>query len=294
MMIKLADNVLMMGNRHFNYFIVGKERAALIECGVTGGVASFKQDWQQLQQTPRIQRILAMHEHFDHVCGIPALREMFPQVPVLAHSRAGRVLQKAEVIKDFFQQDARMSVVLKNRGILDHIPMSPRVDAITIDEHMGEGYIIEIDQDTVLKIMETPGHSPGSIAAYLPREQVMFLSDTGGYQIRDDFIFPIFFQNYEMYVESIERMSTYPTRILALPHGEIWTGVSVDLFYRRALKAAQNAYKCIRRMLEDGVEDAEMENRLYERYYRDDLMIYTPENIGLCVKLLVQRVKECR
>ncbi len=293
MMIKLSDNVLMMGNRHFKYFIVGRERAALIECGVTGGVASFKQDWQQLQQPPRIQRILAMHEHFDHVCGIPALREMFPQVPVLAHSRAARVLQKAAVIEDFFQQDAKMSVVLKNRGILDHIPMTPRMGTIPIDEYLGEGDLIEIDHDIVLKIMETPGHSPGSIAAYLPQEQIMCLSDTGGYQARDDYIIPIFFQNYEMYIESIERMSTYPTRILALPHGRIWTGVSVHLFYRRALEAARKAFRWIRHMLDEGVEEAQMENKLYERYYQDDLMIYTPENIRLCVKLLVQRVKEC-
>ncbi|KUG03655.1 zn-dependent hydrolase including glyoxylase-like protein [hydrocarbon metagenome] len=121
----------------------------------------------------------------------------------------------------------------------------------------------------------------------------MCLSDAGGYQITDDFIFPIFFQNFDMYIESIERMSTYPTRVLALPHGQIWTGVSVHLFYRRALEAAHKAFKCIRHMLEDGLEISEIEERLYKRYYRDDLMIYTPENIRLCVKLQVQRVKEC-
>ncbi len=293
MIRKISDNVLMMGNRHFNYFVVGRERAVLVECGVSGGVVSFQQEWQKLQRPPEIHRILAMHEHFDHVCGIPGLREMFPQVPVLAHSQTGKVLKKTAVIKDFFQQDDKMSMVLKNRGLINDKPVSPQVDAIQIDEYVGEGDIIEIDRGAALKVMETPGHSPGSIAVYLQQEQLMCLSDAGGYQIRDDCIFPIFFQNYEMYLESIERMSTYPTRILALPHGEIWTGVSVHLFYRRALEAARKAFKYIRRMLEDGVDEAEMEARLYKRYYRDDLMIYTPENIRLCVKLLVLRVKEC-
>ncbi len=293
MIRKLSDNVLMMGNRHFNYFIVGRERAVLIECGVTGGVMSFRQDWQQLQRPPEIHRILAMHEHFDHVCGIPGLREMFPQVPVAATPQTARVLNKAAVIKDFFQQDEKMSMVLKKRGLINDEPVSPQVDAIQIDEYMGDGDVIEIDRGTALKVMETPGHSPGSIAVYHKQEQLMCLSDAGGYQIRDDFIFPIFFQNYEIYLESIERMSTYPTRILALPHGEIWTGISVHLFYRRALESAQKAFKCIRRMLEDGLETAEIESRLYKRYYRDDLMIYTPENIRLCVKLLVLRVREC-
>ncbi len=293
MMRKLSDNVLMMGNRHFNYVVVGKERAAIIECGVSGGVVSFRQDWQQLPNPPQIQYILAMHEHFDHVCGIPALRDMFPQIPIVAHPKTARVLKKAAVIQDFFQQDDKMSTVLKNWGAIEDKPVSPEVDLISIDDYVSEGDVIQVDDGIALKVMETPGHSPGSIAVYLKKEQLMCLSDTGGYQIRDDFIFPIFFQSFEMYMESIERMSTYPTRILALPHGQIWTGISVHLFYRRAKESAQKAFKFIRRMLEEGLETEEIENRLYKRYYRDDLMIYTSENINLCVKLLVQRVKEC-
>lgn len=292
MIQKLSNNVLMLGNRHFNYFLLGSKRAVLIECGVSAGVASFLQDWQQLPKKHEIQNMVAMHEHFDHVCGIPGLREMFPQVPLLAHSRCGRVLKKTAVIQDFFQQDDKMSMVLKNRGIIKEKPVTPQVDIITIDQYVSEGDVIEIDGCKALKVMETPGHSPGSIAIYYQEEQLMCLSDAGGYQIRDDFIFPIFFQSFEAYVESIERMSTYPTRILALPHGQIWSGVSVHLFYRRALEAAHKAFKYIQRMLEDGIDEEEMEKRLYKRYYRDDLMIYTPENISLCVKLLVQRVKE--
>ena len=141
--------------------------------------------------------------------------------------------------------------------------------------------------------METPGHSPGSIALYLKEEQLMCLSDAGGYQIRNDFIFPIFFQGYKLYLESLERMSTYPTRILFLPHGEIWTGDSVHLFYRRAREAAEKAFNCIRRLLDEGLDSDEIEQRLYKHYYRDGLTIYTPDNIRLCVKLLVQRTQEC-
>ena len=82
---------------------------------------------------------------------------------------------------------------------------------------MAEGDVIPVDGVGNLKVMETPGHSPGSIALYLKEEQLMCLSDAGGYQIRSDFIFPIYFQGYEMYLESLNRMSTYPTQVLFLP-----------------------------------------------------------------------------
>jgi glyoxylase-like metal-dependent hydrolase (beta-lactamase superfamily II) len=293
MLRKLADNVLMMGNQHFNYVVVGQEEAVLIECGVSAGVMSFRQDWQQLSNPPKIKKIVAMHEHFDHVCGIPGLREMLPGVPVLAHPRAGRVLAKSSVVKDFFRQDDEMSDLFTRRRIIKEKPPALGIDSIAIDEYISEGDTVPIDIFSGLRVMETPGHSPSSLALYLKAEQMMCLSDAGGYQIRSDFIFPIFFQGYESYLESIERMSTIPTRILALPHGQIWTGVSVHLFYRRAREEAEKAFKSIRRRLEEGMEGDEIEKALYQHYYRDDLTIYTPDNIRLCVKLLVQRVKEC-
>ncbi|NLO22460.1 MAG: MBL fold metallo-hydrolase [Syntrophomonadaceae bacterium] len=293
MIRKLAENVLMMGNQYFNYLMIGKEKAVIIECGVSAGVMSFQQDWQQLPRFPEIKTIVAMHEHFDHVCGIPGLRAMFPGVPIMAHTKAGRVLNKAAVVKGHFQQDEKMSILLQNWGIIKDQPPTPQLNSILIDEYVAEGDIIPVHGVGDLKVMETPGHSPGSLALYLKEEQLMCLSDAGGYQIRNDFIFPIFFQGYEMYLESLERMSTYPTHILFLPHGEIWTGESVHLFYRRALESAEKAFNCIRRLLNEGLAGEEIEQRLYKHYYRDGLTIYTPDNIRLCVKLLVQRTQEC-
>ncbi len=293
MIRKLAHNVLILGNQYFNYLLVGRENAVLIECGVSAGVMSFQQDWQQLPQIPKIKTMVAMHEHFDHVCGIPSLRAMFPGIPVIAHAKAARVLNKAAVVQGHFHQDEQMSVLLKDWGIIPDKPLTPQLDSIPIDALVAEGDSIPVDGWAGLKVMETPGHSPGSIALYLKEEQLMCLSDAGGYQIRDDFIFPIFFQGYEMYMESLERMSTYPTRILFLPHGEIWTGELVPLFYQRAKGEAEKAFNWIRRMLDEGLEGAEMEQRLFNNYYRDGLTIYTPDNIRLCVKLLVQRTREC-
>jgi glyoxylase-like metal-dependent hydrolase (beta-lactamase superfamily II) len=293
MIRKLAENVFMLGNQYFNYLLVGEKKAVLIECGVSAGVMSFRQDWQKLSRPPEIKTLVAMHEHFDHVCGIPDLKAMFPGVPVVAHAKTGRVLNKANVVKGHFQQDEQMSILLNNWGIIRDIPPTPQIDCIPIDEYVAEGDVIPVDGVGNLKVMDTPGHSPGSIALYLKEEQLMCLSDAGGYQIRSDFIFPIYFQGYEMYLESLNRMSTYPTQVLFLPHGEIWTGDSVHLFYRRAREAAEKAFNCIRRQLDEGLNSDEIEQRLYKHYYRDGLTIYTPDNIRLCVKLLVQRTQEC-
>jgi glyoxylase-like metal-dependent hydrolase (beta-lactamase superfamily II) len=106
MIRKLAENVFMLGNQYFNYLLVGEKKAVLIECGVSAGVMSFRQDWQKLSRPPEIKTLVAMHEHFDHVCGIPDLKAMFPGVPVVAHAKTGRVLNKANVVKGHFHTAA--------------------------------------------------------------------------------------------------------------------------------------------------------------------------------------------
>lgn len=99
--MKLTENVVMLGNRHFNYFIAGKKEAAIVECGVTGSVVSLKTQWDMLQRRPDVRFLIIMHAHFDHVCGVPTLKELFPDAVVLASEKAKEALCKAKIINDF-------------------------------------------------------------------------------------------------------------------------------------------------------------------------------------------------
>jgi len=291
--MRISENVIQMGNRHFNYFIVGQDEAAVIECGVTGGVISLSRQWMQLVRKPAIRYLIASHAHFDHVCGVPALRELFPEASVLASSEAQRVLGKPKIVQNFFAQDEKMSAVLAAEEILEEIPASPQSEAIGVDRVIGEGEEIILRGGLKLRVIDAPGHSPCSLAFYLPQEQVMFVSDSGGFQISDDSLFPIFFQGYEMYQETLNRLRGFPTRILAIPHERIWGQNEVQSFYDRAIKTAQDAYANIERMLDNGRDEEDIKRDLFSYYYRGNLRIYTTDNISTCVELLLRRVKEC-
>lgn len=45
------------------------------------------------------------HAHFDHVCGVPGLKEAFPHLQVLASGPAAKVLGKEKVVTGFFNED---------------------------------------------------------------------------------------------------------------------------------------------------------------------------------------------
>lgn len=290
--MKLTENVVCIGNQHFNHYIVGQEKAAVIECGVSGSIVSFRQEWGALADKPRVEYLVASHAHFDHVCGIPALRDLFPQSRLAASSEAKRVLANPKILKNFFDQDGKMAELLNEEGIVSAEVIIPSPEEIIVDTVINGKDNIDLGRGLKLEVIAVPGHSPCNLAFYLPDDQVMFPSDTAGFQISDESIFPIFFQDFSLYMESIERLMAYPAKILAVPHEKIWTGDDIPRFYQRALDAAQNAFDMIKDMLDLGMDDNIIKQELFNFYYRDRLRIYIPENISICVELLLRRVKQ--
>ncbi|RLB80304.1 MAG: Zn-dependent hydrolase [Deltaproteobacteria bacterium] len=290
-MNQLTDNILLLGNRYFNHIVVGKQEAAIIECGVTGSVESLKSQWQRLDKKPHIRYLVAMHAHFDHVCGIPMLQALFPEARVLASKIAQEVLTKPKIVRNFFYQDAKMSEVLFRKGVLSEKPKSSQVDTIEVNRIVKSGMVLDLPDHLTLETISAPGHSPCSIALYLPKDQVMIVSDACGFQISDSEIFPIFFQSYALYIQTIKKLMRYPTRILVTAHGRIWLKEDVTQFYQRALNSARAAFDEIRKMITN-TDDRTIIQKLFSLYYRKNLRIYSPENINTCVQLLVKRVNE--
>lgn len=291
--IRITENVRQLGNKHFNIFVVGNNEGAIVECAVTGAVYSFRQQWEQWANPPQIRYLLLSHAHFDHVCGLSALRTMYPSAQVCSSAEAQRVLGKAKIVNNFFGQDEKMSEVLAIEGIIPAGITSPPVDTIAVDRIIKDGEQIHIEGHTYLQVIDALGHSPCGLAYYLRQDQVMFLSDAGGFQISDHSIFPIFFQDYRLYLETLHRLRGYPTKVLAVPHERIWVNNDVDAFYDRAINEAQRAFRNIEAMLDRGLSDKDIKANLFSEYYRGNLRIYTPENIQTCVSLLLRRVKEC-
>jgi glyoxylase-like metal-dependent hydrolase (beta-lactamase superfamily II) len=263
-----------------------------VECGVTGGVASLSQQWRQIKNRPSIGYLIASHAHFDHVCGIPALRALYPEAQVLASREAQKVLSKTKIVKSFFEQDEKMSEVLFYEGLITEKIASPSVETISVNQTLKEGDVIKLHDNVQLQVFDAPGHSPCSLAFYAPSDKIMFLSDAGGFQISDEELFPIFFQGYEKYIETLKRLMTFPTQILSIAHGRVWVKSEIEGFYRRAIESARIAFMNIEVMLNNGIDEEKMNQALFSYYYRGNLQIYTPENIGGCIALLIRRVKE--
>ena len=136
-----AANCYIVQSREKNAFVVdpGAEAEQMIGYLRKNGV------------TPRM--ILLTHGHFDHILGIPGLREEWPDLPVYCHPA------------DFGQGETT--------GMFGE--RFPTVSSFGDITPYKEGDVVEMD-GIKIEVLETPGHTPGSVT--LRAEDVLFTGDT--------------------------------------------------------------------------------------------------------------------
>lgn len=101
------------------------------------------------------EKILLTHTHFDHIADVAALKKKYP-LKTYVHSL-----------------DAPN---LKNPGS-DGLPIFMPIEPVSPDVLLKEGDILEVGNLKV-KVIHTPGHSPGSVCLYLPEQNILFSGDT--------------------------------------------------------------------------------------------------------------------
>ena len=96
--------------------------------------------------------ILLTHAHFDHIGAIPGLLEKFPSLPVFVH-----------------EKDAPMF-----GHPLNQLP--PEYPSFAKPRNLAPNNTIE--RLATLEILETPGHTPGGVCYYFPKEKLLLSGDT--------------------------------------------------------------------------------------------------------------------
>lgn len=290
---KLTNHVTVFGNGHFRHYLAGEYQDVLIECGVTASARHFAKQVSDSGR-PAPDKLLVTHAHFDHVCGIPELKRHFPEAEVLASPAAARVMDNPKVVAGFFDQDRQIAGNLETEAPGADAGRPPRQKRIEVDRTVSGGDRIALKGGGHLELIAAPGHSPCGLAAWFEKDRVLFVSDALGFQISDETIFPVFFHAYRPYIETIERLAKYPAGVLAFPHERIRQGKDVKAFFLQALSAARDVREEVVSEVGKGRDPSDLKQMLFDRFYRGNLRIYTPENIRLCVDLLVRRSIEDR
>jgi glyoxylase-like metal-dependent hydrolase (beta-lactamase superfamily II) len=101
--------------------------------------------------------VVLTHGHADHITGVAALRESCPDIKVYIHKLDERMLTGAQ----------------STISAIEGIPF----DTEQADFSIEEGDVIE-QAGIKLKVLHTPGHTPGGISLYSKADGIVFVGDT--------------------------------------------------------------------------------------------------------------------
>jgi glyoxylase-like metal-dependent hydrolase (beta-lactamase superfamily II) len=136
----LGLNPGMMTGPGTNTYLVGRSHPILIDTGA--GVEEYAplfKAYLDRRGWPKPERIVLTHRHRDHLGGVPALRELFPGIPV-------------------------SKMIWKDDGLPEGI------------QDLRDGQAVTGDGATLIPI-HTPGHASDHLCYWMPEEQALFSGD---------------------------------------------------------------------------------------------------------------------
>jgi glyoxylase-like metal-dependent hydrolase (beta-lactamase superfamily II) len=278
----IADRLWYLGREESGVYLLEGNDSSLVISGGMSYLAPVVQ--KQIDafgiDERKINKLLILHSHFDHVGLVPFFKRRYPALEVHASARAWQILQMQKGI-DTINLSSRM--VAERMGLersLEGYDLEWRDDVAGYT--VSEGTEIDLGGRGV-RILETPGHSSCSISAYVPSINALFPSDGGGIPYKE-IIFPSGNSNFTQYQQSLERLRPLKVDLFCADHYGSVTGEEAGNYIGMSIVAAKNYRTMIEALLlRTGSIDATVQEIVTETYTRHPDYFLSPEiYTGVC------------
>ncbi|MCD2248538.1 MBL fold metallo-hydrolase [Listeria marthii] len=199
------------------YLVLENDGLTLIDTGILAHAKGIISQINKLKLP--LKRILLTHAHGDHIGGLAALKEAFPKALVMIGSREKLLVETKEIYAFETQKPLKGSYP-------DALP-------VKIDHILKDG-----DMVGSLLIIDTPGHTPGSISFFDERNGHLFVGDLfqtrGGAAICGEkrllFPFPAMGSwDLSTSILSAENLQLFDVTEIACGHGPVKSMADFDL-----------------------------------------------------------------
>lgn len=150
-------NRLVLGDFQTNSYVVRVSETATDCLIVDTGLDDHKLVAFVVERGLEPTAVVLTHAHIDHIMGLDALRRHFPRIKVYVHKLDAGLLTDPQA----------------NLSALTGIPFTTQPADVLLED----GDLVK-EAGLTLRVLHTPGHTPGGICLYWEQEGVLFAGDT--------------------------------------------------------------------------------------------------------------------
>lgn len=233
---KVNSNLWYLGRKESGmYLLEGNQESMLISAGISFILGDVLAQMKTFGiDAKKIKSLLILHSHFDHVGTVPYFKRTYPEIDIYASQRAWDILTMPKAIETMNAFSLMVAASQGFQDVLSKYDTEWRNDIV--GKTVSDGDVLAVDGMEV-RIMETPGHSSCSIAAYIPSLKTLLPSDAGGIPIDDD-IFPSGNSNYTQFQQSLEKMKDLEVDYYCADHYGYISGEEARHYTGQTIEAA--------------------------------------------------------
>ena len=210
-------------------FLLADERLTLVDAGMVGSRLMLERYLRRIGRTlDELERIVCTHGHPDHIGGVGELVRDRPDVEVLIHADDLAGLRRP--LRDTIEPGRSPA---ERRGrLIQYLTREP-LGATPVADGTGLPVLGGV------RVVHTPGHTPGSICLYAERLRLLFTGDV--LQVvrgRLTYAHPFFSHDPAGAMSSLDRLAGLEIDTIALAHYPPWRQDPRAVLHALARRAA--------------------------------------------------------
>ncbi len=197
---------------------------ALIDCPYIGYLPALEQAMQEKRlHCGSLTHVLISHHDHDHMGALYALKQKYPHIEVVAGEKEAPYISGEKESLRLRQAQAMQQTLPEDQQAFGRAfcELLRSVQTVPVDRTVKEGDIL--DWCGGCMILETPGHTPGHISAYLKKHNILIAGDAAALENGSLVIAnPQFTLDFAAAEKSLNRILRYGAKEIICYHGGVF------------------------------------------------------------------------
>lgn len=231
-------------------YVLSQRELLVFEAGFSCMGAYYFEEILEIADGKTPKALFLTHLHWDHCGSVSYLKRRFPSMLVCASERSREILKRESAINLMRRlSNVALEIIEKFDWIEREKLVRSEFEPFEVEKTLKGGERIEIEGDLTVEVIPTPGHTRDHLSYYIPEREILISTEACGCMNRQGRIITEFLYDYDLYLESLKRLSELNVSVLCQGHHFVITDEDVRSFFAKSIEETYRFREKVERLL---------------------------------------------